>query len=133
VLPADEFCLYSTQFRHHPLLGRFAPDDECAIAPPFPAVRADLFVSSSFTNEVKRYDGATGAFVDNFVAASSGGLDVPWGVTFGPDRNTLRLRVSGNMGLNQPILFIIGYIDAFVFLFVAGLICAFVRRGISTL
>jgi hypothetical protein len=38
VLPADEFCLDSTQFRHHPLLGRFAPDDECAIAPPLPAV-----------------------------------------------------------------------------------------------
>jgi hypothetical protein len=38
VLPAEEFCFYSTQFRHDPLLGRFAPDDECAIAPPPPAV-----------------------------------------------------------------------------------------------
>jgi hypothetical protein len=38
VLPADEFCFNSTQFRHHPLLGRFAPDDESAIAPPLPAV-----------------------------------------------------------------------------------------------
>jgi streptogramin lyase len=46
---------------------------------------SSLFVSSYQTNQVLRYDGATGAFVDVF--APGGGLDLPWGITFGPDGN----------------------------------------------
>ena len=34
-----------------------------------------------------RYDGATGAFLDVFVAAGSGGLAAPIDLTFGPDGN----------------------------------------------
>ena len=32
-----------------------------------------------------RYDGATGAFIDQFVATRTAGLDDPRGMTFGPD------------------------------------------------
>jgi hypothetical protein len=45
----------------------------------------DLFVSSSGTNSVKRYNGVTGAYIGNFVAPASGGLNNPQGLTFGPD------------------------------------------------
>jgi hypothetical protein len=51
---------------------------------PRPAA-ADLLVVSTGTNEVLRYDGATGAFIDAFVTAGSGGLVDPSGITFGPD------------------------------------------------
>ena len=36
-----------------------------------------LLVSDYDTNSVKRYDAATGAFVDNFVPKHSGGLNQP--------------------------------------------------------
>src|SRR5262249_29872020 len=42
----------------------------------------DLFVSSSTTDAVLRYDGTTGALVGVF--ASGGGLDKPASLTFGP-------------------------------------------------
>ena len=44
-----------------------------------------LYVGSGRTDEVLRYDGTTGAFMDVFVAAGSGGLDGPVAVDFGPD------------------------------------------------
>jgi DNA-binding beta-propeller fold protein YncE len=44
-----------------------------------------LYVANEGTDEVLRYDGATGAFVDVFVAAGAGGLDGPAGMVFGPD------------------------------------------------
>jgi len=40
-------------------------------------VRAELFVSSQFTNTVLRYGDGTGAFINAFVAAGSGGLAGP--------------------------------------------------------
>lgn len=44
-----------------------------------------LYVSSFETDAVLRYDGATGAFLDVFVAPGSGGLDGPdAGMVFGP-------------------------------------------------
>ena len=49
------------------------------------AVDGDLYVSSRFTDEVMRFNGATGAFIDDFVSAESGGLDEPNGLAFGPD------------------------------------------------
>ena len=52
---------------------------------PARAAQPDLFVSSYFTDNVLRYDGKTGAFVDTF--ASGGGLDRPAGLAFGPDNN----------------------------------------------
>jgi sugar lactone lactonase YvrE len=45
----------------------------------------DLFVSD--ITHIIRYDGTTGALVGVFVASGSGGLDGPFGLTFGPDGN----------------------------------------------
>ena len=46
----------------------------------------NLYVASFNTDEVLRYDGATGAFLNVFVTANSGGLNGPdAGTTFGPD------------------------------------------------
>ena len=53
-------------------LGGFASD-----------VRADLLISSFATDQVKRYNSTTGAFVNNF--ASGGGLDGPSGLVYGSD------------------------------------------------
>ncbi len=39
------------------------------------------------TNSVKRFDGNTGAFLDDFVASGSGGLTDVYGIAFGPDGN----------------------------------------------
>ncbi|MBO1351009.1 MAG: hypothetical protein EBE86_028245 [Hormoscilla sp. GUM202] len=44
-----------------------------------------LLVSSANSDEVLRYDATTGFFLDVF--ASGGGLDNPFGLTFGPDGN----------------------------------------------
>ena len=54
---------------------------------PFYIIERDglIYVSSRLTNEIKRYDAVTGAFVDNFVKAGSGGLNKPRGIRFGPD------------------------------------------------
>ena len=65
-----------------------------------------LYVTSTRTQDVKRFDSATGAFVDTFVTAGRGGLDVPGGLAFGPDgdlyvvsRGSARvLRFSGVTG-----------------------------------
>lgn len=51
------------------------------------AAPQDIFVSSSGTNSVKRFDGITGAFIGDFVAPNSGGLTNPQGIVFGPDGN----------------------------------------------
>ena len=46
----------------------------------------NLYVASFNTDEVLRYDGSTGAFLDVFVAAGSGGLNGPdAGLAFGAD------------------------------------------------
>jgi WD40 repeat protein len=55
--------------------------------PPLTLDQCDLLVSSGLTDNVLRYDGVTGAFVGEFVAAGSGGLDAPFGLAFGPDGN----------------------------------------------
>ncbi|MEK6224581.1 MAG: hypothetical protein N2A97_06970 [Thermodesulfobacteriales bacterium] len=47
----------------------------------------ELFVGSVLSNEVLRYNGRTGAFIDAFVSAESGGLEKPAGLVFGPDGN----------------------------------------------
>ena len=49
------------------------------------AQAAELLVGNVTTDQVLRYDGTTGAFLDAFVAAGSGGLDGPQGLVFGPD------------------------------------------------
>ena len=47
----------------------------------------NLYVSSANTDQVLRYNGNTGAFIDVFVSAGSGGLAAPIGLVFGPDGN----------------------------------------------
>lgn len=62
----------------------------------------DLYVVSRRTDSVKRYDGATGAYLGDFVASGSGGLDAPLGLTFGPDGN---LYVSAGFGAAPSAVF----------------------------
>ncbi|MDH4240214.1 MAG: NHL repeat-containing protein, partial [Phycisphaerae bacterium] len=40
----------------------------------------DLYVSSENNDQVLRYDGTTGVYIDQFVSSGSGGLDAPWGL-----------------------------------------------------
>jgi DNA-binding beta-propeller fold protein YncE len=47
----------------------------------------NLYVTSQNNDQVLRYAGSTGAFIDIFVASGSGGLDLPIGLDFGPDGN----------------------------------------------
>ncbi len=73
----------------------------------------ELFVGSVLSNEILRYNGRTGAFIDAFVTAGSGGLEKPAGLVFGPDGNLYVgsvvtnevLRYDGTTG---------AFIDAFV-------------------
>jgi DNA-binding beta-propeller fold protein YncE len=74
---------------------------------------AELFVSSFGRNEVLRYNGDTGAFVDAFVQGVSDRLDDPTGLVFGPDGN---LYVSSR-GTEQVLRFdgtTGAFLDAFV-------------------
>jgi streptogramin lyase len=72
-----------------------------------------LYVTSPLTNEVGRYHGVTGEFIDIFVPAGSGGLVLPVVLAFGPDGhlyvgsngNHAVLRYDGRTG---------AFIDAFV-------------------
>jgi len=63
---------------------RLAPLALTLLASTLPTRAQDaLLVASRFTDEVLRYDVASGAFLGVF--ASGGGLDNPVGLTFGPD------------------------------------------------
>src|SRR2546426_374593 len=44
-----------------------------------------LLVIDSGNNRVLRYDGTTGAFIDEFIASGSGGLTNPENIQIGPD------------------------------------------------
>lgn len=74
----------------------------------------DLFVGSG--TGVNRYDGRTGDFIEEFVSQGSGGLSVPVGLIFGPDRN-LYVASPGSVG-DGSVLRYDGktgeFIDAFV-------------------
>ena len=52
-----------------------------------PEATTDLLVASHANGRVIRYHGATGAPVGNFVIPSSGGLETPFGMAYGPDGN----------------------------------------------
>lgn len=45
----------------------------------------DIYISSRGTNSIKRYDGATGFFIDDFVKANEAGLDRPQEIIWHPD------------------------------------------------
>ena len=61
----------------------------------------DLYVASSATDEVRRYDSTTGAFIDAFVSSGDGGLDEPADLLFGPDGN-LYVTSGGTFILPTP-------------------------------
>jgi hypothetical protein len=83
------------------------------------AGRLDLYIVSTGTDSVLRYDGATGAFLGEFVASGSGGLEGPVTMTFGPDgdlyvadfysSNLAVKRFEGPSGLTPG-----GFIDTFI-------------------
>lgn len=57
----------------------------------------NLYVANVNTNEILRFNGSTGAFIDTFVSAGSGGLLNPRDLVFGPDGNAY-VTSSGNTG-----------------------------------
>ncbi len=83
----------------------------------------NLLVPSYYTNNVLRYNGTTGAFIDAFVPFGSGALSGPEGLSFGPDGNLYVvsqgtesvLRYDGATG---------AFIDAFVPAGSGGLVAA---------
>jgi WD40 repeat protein len=78
----------------------------------------NLYVASFFSQNIVRYNGITGAFIDVFVPPGSGGLAAPNGMTFGPDGN---LYVPSYFYTNTPgILRYNGKTGAFIDVFVPG-------------
>jgi DNA-binding beta-propeller fold protein YncE len=88
--------------------------------------RLDLYVPSAFNGNVLRFHGTTGAFLGEFLAPGTGGMDQPIALTFGPDGN-LYVTSSGftwpsGVGGNAAVLRFQGpagdapgaYIDTFV-------------------
>lgn len=63
----------------------------------------DLYVSSEGTSSIKRYDGMTGAYINDFVTFGSGGLANPQGIAFGPDGNLYVSSIStvGNSSIKR--------------------------------
>jgi hypothetical protein len=60
-----------------------------------------LLVSSYKTDNVLRYDAATGAFVDEFLPRHSGGLNQPWGVVIGPHDHNVYVSTGHFQGPGQ--------------------------------
>jgi hypothetical protein len=53
-------------------------------------------VETGGNNAILRYDGTTGAFIDEFVPEGSGGLIRPAGIQFGPDGNLYVVNLDGD-------------------------------------
>jgi hypothetical protein len=84
----DQFIAPASGGLTRPRVPVFGPDSNADGLP-------DLYVASAHTDEVLRYDGSTGAFLDVFVAPGSGGLNGPADLAFGSDG---KLYVSGFEG-----------------------------------
>jgi streptogramin lyase len=77
-------------------LGDFTPTDMLD-APRTVVFEGDrLYVANEGSDEVLRFDAATGDFVDVFVEAGAGGLDAPGGMVFDPDGVLHVASVNGN-------------------------------------
>ncbi|MEM9354842.1 MAG: hypothetical protein AAGB04_01395 [Pseudomonadota bacterium] len=70
---------------------------------------------ASIMGKVVRYNGTTGAFIDNFVPEGTGGLSTPTGLTFGPDGNLY----VGDFGSNAVLRYK-GETGEFVDVFASG-------------
>ena len=84
-------------------LNRVVPEGRLKAARDIVFSNGYLLVGSEDTDEVLRYNVSSGAFVDAFVSAGSGGIDGPHGLTFGPDANgdnVPELYVSGRNSFN---------------------------------
>jgi len=69
-------------------LGVFVPQEEAGSA--FDLIfgpDGNLYVSAWGGTKIRRFNGATGQFIDDFVSDGSGGLEASTGIVFGPDRN----------------------------------------------
>ena len=66
-------------------------------------------------HEVVRFDGTSGAFIDVFATAGSGGLDTPEQMAFGPDGNLYVASFNSNEVLRYN-----GTTGAFIDVFVAA-------------
>jgi DNA-binding beta-propeller fold protein YncE len=66
---------------------------------------ANLYITSGATNQVLEYNGSTGAFLQAFVSAGSGGLVNPCGLRFGPDGNLYVSSWDQSSGLNGIMRF----------------------------
>ncbi len=74
-----------------------------------------IYVAGHTSDNIVRYNATTGAFVDTFVAAGSGGLNAAAGLAFGPDGH---LYVSNQIG--DSILKYDGTTGAFISTFVSA-------------
>jgi DNA-binding beta-propeller fold protein YncE len=81
-----------------------------------------LLVADFNRDAVRRYDGATGAFIDNFVPKHVGGMNQPWGVLFGPHDHNLYVSTGefGGPGQHKGILRYDGNTGAFIDNFTVG-------------
>src|SRR5688572_21103865 len=81
-----------------------------------------LMIPDFGRDSVRRYDGATGAFVDTFVPRRSGGLNQPWGALFGPHDGDLYVSSGEFAGPGQlkGVLRFDGETGAFAGNFAAG-------------
>jgi DNA-binding beta-propeller fold protein YncE len=78
-----------------------------------------MYVTSAATDNVLRYDGITGAFIDAFVPPGSGGLNDPTALVFGPDGN-LYVASGAHSNFYNSILRYNGTTGAFIDVFVAA-------------
>ncbi len=80
----------------------------------------NLYVASSQNSVVLRYNGQTGAFIDQFITPGLGGLAFPLGIAFGPDgqlyvasfNNSRIIKYNGQTG---------AFLETFAFLAPMGL------------
>ncbi len=75
----------------------------------------NLYISSASKDNVLRFNGTSGAFINEFVTAGSGGLDSARGLAFGPDGNLYVVSTFGN-----EILRYNGTTGAFIDMFVGS-------------